>query len=329
MEYEHYDYAVIGGDIRQVYLAEEFADNKKSMKHTKHIGDKDHTDQKKRINRVCHFALCAKPDEQRDYNASPITGIAAMTAVTMITAADSLEEICRTSSCVICPIPFSRDGVYLNQSAFDKALPIDLILSNLQPGQLFFAGCIPEYFKAAATEKGVHVVDLMQNTSLAYFNSIATAEGAICEAIKRSSLNLHQSSCAVLGYGKCGRTIASYLKGMFCNLFVASEQEEERAQAVLAADRTGDLADFGVRAQEFDFIFNTIPSVVITSECLMKMKSTVTIIDIASAPGGVDYTAAQKLEINATFCPGLPGKYAPYSSARAIKETIEQIITRG
>lgn len=289
----HYDYAVIGGDMRQVYIVEELA---------------HHT------NRICHYALCALPDEHRCSNTAFITNAA------------SLSEVCSTSSCIICPIPFSKNGIFLNQSAFDEALSINLILSNLKSGQSFFAGCIPQTFQSTAIEMGVHVFDLMQNPSLALFNSIATAEGAICEAIKRSPLNLHQSSCAILGYGKCGRTLSHYLKGMFCRLYIASNREDERAHAALIADRTGTIQNLGTCVEEFDFIFNTIPSKVITSELLIKMKSFVTIIDIASAPGGVDFSSAKEFGIHAVLCPGLPGKYAPSSSARAIKETIERIL---
>ena len=52
------------------------------------------------------------------------------------------------------------------------------------------------------------------------------------------------------------------------------------------------------------------------------MKKHVTIIDIASAPGGVDFAAAARLNLSAFLCPGLPGKYAPVSSAQAIADTI-------
>lgn len=290
MNYQ-YDYSVIGGDIRQVYLVEELA---------------QHT------NRICCYALCSSPNERHCSSVS-------------VYEAASLTESCSASPCIVCPIPFSRNGPFLNQSAFDENLSIYQLLSNLRPGQSFFAGCIPDDFKATAEEIGVHVFDLMSDPSLSLFNTIATAEGAICEAIKRSPINLHQSSCAILGYGRCGRTLSHYLKGMFCNIYVASIQAEECAQAALIADKTGTLQNFGSCVGEFDFIFNTIPSMVVPSRLLEKMKSSVTIIDIASAPGGVDFTAARELGISAVLCPGLPGKYAPVSSARAVKETIEKI----
>lgn len=286
-----YDYAVIGGDRRQVYLAKELARSK---------------------SHVCCYALCTAADERLCSDTS------------FINTAASLEEACSCSACIICPIPFCKNAAFLNQSAFSENLPVSLILSGLSAGQIFFAGCIPENFRSAATDMDVHVFDLMQDPTLPYYNSIATAEGAICEAIKRSPFNLHQSFCAVLGYGKCGRTISNELKGMFCHVCVISNQEEELAQAALIADRTGTLTDFETYAKDFDFIFNTIPSTVVNSRLLAKMKSSVTIIDIASAPGGVDFAAAQKLGICAVLCPGLPGKYSPASSAKAIKKIIEK-----
>lgn len=258
----------------------------------------------------CYYALCTMPDTR-------CSDCSALTAVS------SLEEACRNSRNIICPIPLERNG-FLNQSVCKEKIPIKQLLSFLQSGQLFFAGAIPEDFKTSALQKGVQVIDFMEDSALSVFNSIATAEGAICEAIKRSTINLHQSHCAVLGYGKCGNTLAHYLKGMFCRVYVASNTEEKRAQADVIADRTGNLDEFKACAREFDFVFNTIPTRVISKEFLEKMKASVIIIDIASAPGGVDFQEAEKLGIHAALCPGLPGKYAPLSSARAIRQRIEK-----
>ena len=281
-----YDFAVIGGDLRQVYLVEELYSCRK---------------------KVCHYALYA---------------------AACADCADSLTEACADSACIVGPVPLSKNGLELNQSGVDEAIPLSLLLSCLHPGQFFFAGCIPQDFRNTAEDMGVHVFDLMENPSLTCFNTIATAEGAICEAISRSPLNLRYSSCAVLGFGNCGRTISYYLKGMLCQLQVISNDPMELAQAALIADRASDICDFHTRAGEFDFIFNTIPAVTITADLLLRLKPSVTIIDIASSPGGVDFSAAQELNINAVQCPGLPGRYAPASSARGILETIGHILNQ-
>ncbi len=281
--YDH-DLAVIGGDMRQVYLVEMFVQSGKQ---------------------VCHHALCQATDKGH--------------------CIDTLSEVCSAAPYIICPIPFGKNGNVL-QSAPQQALRIDQILDHLSPGQAFFAGCIPGDFRKEAEEKGVRVYDLMEDTQLALFNTLATAEGAVCEAIKRSPVNLHHSSCAVLGYGKCGSTLTAYLKGMFCHVYAVSDQADERAKAALIADQAGDLEAFGECASAFDFVFNTIPSLVVDTRTLGKMKRSVTIVDIASAPGGIDHAAAEELGLSSVLCPGLPGKYAPSSSAGAIKEVIDRIL---
>lgn len=308
MKYPPYDYAVIGGDMRQVYLAEELASSPYACP-----SDVD-SDIHDKTSRICCYALCMPPKEHRIPGASSITVM------------DSLEKACLASSCVVCPVPLCKNQFYINQSAFNEPLYLSRLLDALKCGQLFFAGCIPADFRTAAEEKGIHVFDLMENQSLAYFNSVATAEGAVCEAVQRSPLNLRRSRCAVLGYGRCGTTLTHYLKGMFCHVSAFANPEKELAQASIFADHSGTLNDFETCAGKFDFIFNTIPAPVITAVLLAKMQRHVTIIDIASAPGGIDFTAAKQSGIHAFHCLGLPGKYAPLASAKAIKETIEKEI---
>ncbi|MDO4339585.1 MAG: dipicolinate synthase subunit DpsA [Eubacteriales bacterium] len=286
-----YDYAVIGGDMRQVFLTEKLAIDAK---------------------RVCYFALYAVPDKRCFSDGA------------FVTAASSLEEALSLSACIIGPIPLCGKDACFNQTVLDEHISEERLLSCLKSGQSFFGGCIPAEFRSAADLKGVRIFDLLENPSLSYFNTIATAEGAVCEAIRQSPQNLRKSFCAILGYGKCGRTLLQYLKGMECRTYVAARREEARAQAGILSDYTGTLEEFISHAGEFDFIFNTIPSAVISLETLKKMKPSVTIIDIASAPGGVDFEGARQLGLTARLCPGLPGKYAPVSSAGAIKEIVEK-----
>ena len=162
----HYDYTVIGGDMRQVYLTEELA---------------------KSSGRICHFALCGVPDERLFSGAASVT------------AAASLKEACGLSPCIIGPIPLCRNGSFLNQTAFPDPIPIDLLFSGLRPGQALFGGCIFPGQQTVLQEKGVRAFDLMEDLTFSYYNTIATAEGAICEAIRQSPRNLRHSDCAAPG----------------------------------------------------------------------------------------------------------------------------------
>ena len=288
----HYDYAVIGGDLRQVYLAAELS--RKGF-------------------RVCQYALCR-----------PIEQVCPDLDMGKVFSAPSFEDACRNAACIICPVPFCKDGIFLNQNRSKKNIPLQQILLHLTQNQRFFAGCIPNEFRSAALKKGIFLFDLMEDTALSHFNSIATAEGVLCEAIRVSPRNLHGGKCAVLGYGTCGRTITDCLKRMYGSVSVAAAPAAERAQAAVTADEALDLNACFLQIGAYDFIFNTIPSVLLTRDVLSRVKPSAVILDIASYPGGVDFAAAKELSVTALPCPGLPGKYAPLSSAKAILGCIEQ-----
>lgn len=290
MENPHYDYAVLGGDMRQVWLTEELSHHQ---------------------NKVCHYALPALPNERNCSDAS------------VVHAADSLNEACLHSNCIACPIPFIKKDSDMISSDPKHRFSSSALLELLHSGQTLFAGQIPDDFRKAAEDRGVTVFDYLDNESLAVRNSIAAAEGAVCEAITRSPFNLHKSRCAVLGFGRCGRTLVSYLKGMFCNVTVCTNEPTEAARASIVADDCINLKKLPDYAGNFDFVFNTIPAQVLTNDILRRMKHTVLIIDIASAPGGVDFAAANRLGITAAHCLSLPGKYAPAASAHILREIIE------
>lgn len=86
--------------------------------------------------------------------------------------------------------------------------------------------------------------------------------------------------------------------------------------------KTKPLSEISQDIGEYHFIFNTIPAPVIREAEIRLMRPDVTIIDIASAPGGVDFTACKSREINARLCPGLPGAYAPKAAAEILLKAV-------
>jgi dipicolinate synthase subunit A len=53
------------------------------------------------------------------------------------------------------------------------------------------------------------------------------------------------------------------------------------------------------------------------------------LIDLASAPGGVDAEAAANLGIRVIFALSLPGKYAPVSAGHIIAQTVLSCLEKG
>lgn len=180
---------------------------------------------------------------------------------------------------------------------------------------------------ASQAGTGAKVIEYMQRDSVAYKNAIATAEGAVAEAIIRSTINLCGSSSLVLGYGRCGKILADRLVQMYSVVTVMERKEELRAEAQgcgCRAVRFQIPAFLQREGRKYDFVFNTVPAMVLDSRCLKLLNRNVTIIDIASKPGGVDYEYCRVHQMNAVNALGLPGKYAPKTSAEILLEVIEE-----
>ena len=76
----------------------------------------------------------------------------------------------------------------------------------------------------------------------------------------------------------------------------------------------------------FDIIINTVPVLILNKKRLELLNKNTLLIDVASAPGGIDFEVARQLNIKTIWALGIPGKIAPISSAEYIKETIYNII---
>lgn len=74
---------------------------------------------------------------------------------------------------------------------------------------------------------------------------------------------------------------------------------------------------------DIDIIINTIPSSILNENVLTHLSKECLVLDIAGQGGGTDFEKAKELGIEAHLCSGLPGKYSPKASARILAEFIE------
>ena len=198
----------------------------------------------------------------------------------------------------------------------------------MRKGQKIYGGLFPEDFVQLCKKKGVILCDYTKEDTIAIKNAVATAEGAIAEAIINSKMNLHGSQCLVIGFGRCGEILADKLNGLKCNVTVMVRNEEKMARATAYGYHVkpcGSIKEHRLLKEKeecYQFIFNTAPAMIADRQFLQEQKNTVTIIDIASAPGGVDYQACKEFGIMAKNCLSLPGKYAPKTSAYILAEAV-------
>lgn len=219
-------------------------------------------------------------------------------------------DLIETSDVIAGPVPFQKMGEFTTLSRFEKAISA----GKEGDKKLVFGGVIGEEYCKMFDSVGVKYIDFMKIEEIAVYNTIATAEGIIAEAIINKDTNLHGSECLVLGYGKCAKTLANKLKGIGANVTVAARNTMDLTTASSLGNSTLNLASLAKHIYGFEYIFNTIPTMILDSEVLSKVNKESIILDIASAPGGVDKHMAAKLGIKVIHSLGIPGKYAPESS---------------
>lgn len=235
--------------------------------------------------------------------------------------AHSLIEIVTSSKVIVGGIPFVKGGKICSEV---QLLDLDetILMKNVSKEQKIFGGAIENPFMGFCQDKKIDCYDFMKEESIAVFNAVATAEGAILEALKNQETNLHKSKCLVLGFGRCGKVLSGKLKGLSAEVTVCSKCREELSYAEVYGMDTLYLNQLEDRIHEYEYIFNTIPAVVVRGNLLKNTRRNVLFIDIASGVGGVDYLAAKELGIHALHCMGLPGKYAAKISARKLSEYV-------
>ncbi|MBQ9785189.1 MAG: dipicolinate synthase [Clostridia bacterium] len=233
---------------------------------------------------------------------------------------------------VVLPLPFSFDGVHVNTTPAD-ALRLDTLLSHMPQG-LLLGGKLTERFKAHAAEKDIRCIDYFDSEVLQLKNALPSAEGALSVAMQNLPVTLDGCTAVVIGFGRIGELLARKLNALGADVTVFARRDEVLARAELAHCHTVKLAcQSGVSTLEeiapsARVVFNTVPEWVLTRRVLDRISKRCLLIDLASAPGGIDLGAAHELGLQTIWATALPGKYAPESAGIYLAQTIEAILSK-
>ncbi len=227
------------------------------------------------------------------------------------------------SDVIILPFPASHDGKTVNSPYSETPIPItpealssaNLVLGgNLSP--------LEEVLKASR----VKYIDYLKREELMIKNAIPTAEGAIELAFSEMPITLHSSKCLVVGYGRIGKVLSKMLDGIGAEVTISARKHSDLAWIAANGFCAIHNAELSKKASEFDVIFNTAPAMVLDKSVLTNIKPDALIIDLASKPGGVDFASAKDLGLKVIWSLGLPGKVAPITSGKIIKDTVINIL---
>lgn len=222
---------------------------------------------------------------------------------------------------IIAPTPFSKDKIKITGTDINCEEIIDMC-----KGKILFSGAIPDFIKEKLEKENITYYDLMDYDDIAILNAIPTAEGAIKIAMENTDITLCGSNVLVLGFGRIGKILSKMLLGIGANVYCEARKEKDLAQIRAMGYNDVDLNNLEDYLPTSDYIFNTIPYMILDKTRLDMVKKDVCIIDLASSPGGVDFEYAKEKKIKASLELALPAKVAPKSAAIYFKEKIDKII---
>lgn len=199
-------------------------------------------------------------------------------------------------------------------------------ISALPDHAIVFAGMAKPYLKSLCEKYSVRLVELLTRDDVAIYNSIPTVEGALMLAIQNTNITIHGSTCAVLGLGRVGMTLCRTLHALGARVKVGVRSPDHVARAEEMGLSPFLMKDLPSQVGDLDLLFNTVPAPVVTGKVLNRMSYACVIIDLASKPGGTDFTFAEKRGIKAMLAPSLPGIVASKTAGRILARTITRLM---
>lgn len=237
----------------------------------------------------------------------------------------SLDEAIKNANIVVLPLPAVSEPGYINTPFFSGKIEIAPLLEKMSKNQILLGGKIDSALKTLVDVHNVYAIDYFLREELTVLNAIPTAEGGIALALDETPTTLCSSKCLVIGFGRIGKVLAKMLSGIGAEVSVAARKPEAFAWIEAygyGKCRTDALTDI---IGDFDVIFNTVPVKLLNEDVLKNVRTDSLIIDLASKPGGVDLETAKTLGVKVIWALSLPGRVAPISAGKIIKQTILNI----
>lgn len=224
--------------------------------------------------------------------------------------------------CVILPLPAQQPAgwVYTPQSSWK--LPVEGVLEGMRPGQLLLGGMLSADLVDRARQHRLRVADYYAREELTLLNAIPTAEGAIGLAMERMPTTIHNSRIWILGFGRVGQALAPRLAALGARVCILARSPAQRALARSMGLEAEPIRGMGEWLHCPHLVVNTVPVPLLGVEELSALREGAWVLDLASAPGGVDRQAAQALGVPVVWARGLPGKVAPHTAAEYLKDTV-------
>ncbi|WP_102692615.1 dipicolinate synthase [Rummeliibacillus pycnus] len=158
----------------------------------------------------------------------------------------------------------------------------------------------------------------LQDESYIWLNARLTSEGMLCAFYELESASVYGKSFYVTGFGRVAKMLAYMLHKLGANVHILARSNSQIQEAIAYGYTASQLLPENLT--EPYYLINTIPNKWFTEEFYQQLDHSVTIFDVASAPGCLNIEDTES--VNYKLLPGLPGKYFPQDAANLLAQVI-------
>ena len=153
-------------------------------------------------------------------------------------------------------------------------------------------------------------------------NARLTAEGAIARAMQTMDRALLGSTVLVTGFGRIAQELVMRMTAMGAFVIVCARSEAQMRAAHAAGAHPVPLEQIESACAQAQLVMNTVPAPVLGRGALERLAGRAKVIELASAPYGMDCALAAQLGVEVIMEGGVPGRYAPVQAGEALFDAL-------
>ena len=221
---------------------------------------------------------------------------------------------------VILPLPGVKDGKI---NSFDMTVWEFVRLTGKDT--LVFSGCTQNSeLEKLLSEKGIKLIDYFKREELAFSNACATAQGILKLILNEIKTLCSENSILISGFGKTGKALCGILSKNGFSVNVLVRQRKYLPEIAFTGGKGFLYSEF--KGGEYSFLINTVPAPVIDGEILQKINRDCKLLEISSAPYGIDFEKSAEYGFHTRILPSVPGRDVPRFAGKAIANAVDNII---
>lgn len=269
------------------------------------------------------FLFAAKAFSEDGYNVK-LFGFSRLVSAGDLDIYDNTEEL-KSCNIIIFPLPPVRQDCKINAPFAIRPLAFDENMLDVLKDKIVFCPMKEKVINILPDFKNITAYDYFKREDFTLLNAYLTAEGALQTALNSFEGSILNSRILVCGFGRIGKCLAKILRDLKAQVYVSARKPEDFAKITMNGYHPMNTEKLS-EINGFDIVFNTVPALIFNEKLLENTQKDTLIIDLASLPGGVDKAAAQSLDIDVIHALALPGKTAPKTAGKIIKDTIVKML---